>query len=71
MLVPASLDVHSLTLVVYVCAVVWACILYVCESLKVEGGAVMVTFNLGTAGVLHCNEVLGTSSLHTVKRDVV
>ena len=41
-LVLASLPVHRLTLVVYVLVVVWGCVLYVCESLKFEGGTVMV-----------------------------
>ena len=41
-LVLASLPVHSLILVVYVFVVVWGCVLYACESLKCEGGAMVV-----------------------------
>ena len=38
----ASLSVQSLTLVVYVLVVVGACVLYMCEPLKFEGGTMMV-----------------------------
>ena len=38
----ASLPVHNLTLVVCGLVVVWGCVLLVGESLKFEGGAMMV-----------------------------
>ena len=41
-LVLVPLPVQSSTLVVYVLVVVGACVLYVCESLKFEGGTMMV-----------------------------
>ena len=49
------------------CAVVGACVFYMCESLKFEGAAVVVMvlpqyFISGTVSVLLCNEALGTSS---------
>ena len=34
-LVPASLAVHSLTQVVHLCVVVWACVVYVCECIQI------------------------------------
>ena len=41
-LVLAFLPVLSLTQVVCVLVVMWGCALYVCESLKLESGTVMV-----------------------------
>ena len=54
----------------------WACVLYVHESLKFDGEAMVVVvplqyFNLGTVIILVCSKALGISSSLAVKREVV
>ena len=45
MLVPASFAVPSLTMIcVYACSCVGMCISYACESLRFEGGSMVVMF---------------------------
>ena len=66
---------HSLTLVVYVRVVVWACVLYVYDSFKFKVGLWWSwfhdsTFKLGTVWVRVCSEVLGTSSSLAVEEVV-